>query len=155
MAAFILLAILNGMFVGAARALNARLSVDRGPLQASLSNHAGGCLFLTVILLASGGWKFKAALQAPPAAYLGGFIGALYVAINSYVFARIGATNVALLVISGQMTTAVLIDFARSGDRPTAARWLGAALVLLGIYLTKLPRCGDGPLARLAHAHSS
>ena len=136
----ILLAILNGMLIGSARALNGRLSVDRGPLTASLWNHAVGCLLLTAMLLGGGGWKFAAAAAAPWSAYLGGVIGAVYVAINSYVFARLGATDAALLIISGQMTAAVLLDFARGSERPTAARWLGVVLVLLGIYMTKVSR---------------
>lgn len=133
-------AMLNGAFIGTSRALNGRLSAVKGPMHASLWNHAVGCAFLTMVLCAAGPWKLSAAAGAPPAAYLGGCIGALYVAVNSYAFTRLGAMNAALLIISGQMTSAVLIESVRGGTRPPATRCLGVAIVLLGAYLTQLSR---------------
>ncbi|WP_381593008.1 DMT family transporter [Streptomyces formicae] len=129
-----LLALLNGVVIGASRTLNGRLSATIGPFRASLWNHTMGFAFLTAVLAVLGQWELST-LQ-PPAAYLGGFFGALFVAVNSYVFPRLGAMHAALLVISGQMVSAVLIDWHTKGESPTGLRCLGAGLVLAGIYLS-------------------
>jgi transporter family-2 protein len=149
MIGYILIAALNGAFIGTSRALNGRLSASRGPMTASLWNHVVGCAFLTVVLCAAGSWRFGAAAAAPGLAYLGGFIGALYVAVNSYVFVKLGAMNAALLIISGQMTSAVFIEYVRMGARPPATRWLGVAVVLLGVYMTQLSRLKEEQKCRL------
>jgi transporter family-2 protein len=133
----VLAAVLNGAVVGASRAVNGRLSVHVGALRASFWNHAGGFAFLTALVPLAGGWRFGALPDAPPQALLGGLLGALYVALNSRAFARLGAANATLLVIAGQMTTAVLLDLASRGQRPSAARLAGVALVLLGVYAAK------------------
>ncbi|GAA0373005.1 DMT family transporter [Streptomyces olivoreticuli] len=135
---YILLAFLNGMIIGTSRAVNGRLSTGIGPFKASLWNHVVGFLFLTLVLLVMGDWKFDDAGSAPLSAYLGGFFGALFVAVNSYVFPRLGAMNAALLVISGQMVTAVLIDFHNQHETPGALRILGVVIVIAGIYLSRV-----------------
>lgn len=137
---YIVLACVNGIVVGTSRAINGGLSSDVGPFRASLCNHIVGFAFLSLILLTLGAWRFDASPAPPPSAYLGGFFGALFVAVNSYVFTRIGAMNAALLVISGQMIAAVLLEYANQGVAPTAARWLGVVIVLLGVYLSRVPR---------------
>ncbi len=138
MSVYIVLALLNGAVIGTSRAINGRLSVESGPFKASLWNHVIGFLFLTLALTALGGWKFDAAAPVPTSAYLGGFFGALFVAVNSYVFPRLGAMNAVLLVISGQMITAVVMDSHHQHAAPTALRCLGVGVVLLGMYLTRL-----------------
>ncbi|WP_171163606.1 DMT family transporter [Streptomyces sp. I05A-00742] len=132
---YVLLALLNGAVIGTSRAVNGRLGATVGPFRASLWNHAVGFAFLTLALLVLGQWEFGAA-SPPWAAYLGGFFGALFVAVNSYVFPRLGAMHAALLVISGQMISAVLIDWQTEGKAPTPLRCLGVAVVLAGIYLS-------------------
>jgi bacterial/archaeal transporter family-2 protein len=133
---YVLLAFLNGAVIGTSRAINGRLSATIGPFRASLWNHVVGFLLLTVILAALGQWEFGS--SPPMAAYLGGFFGALFVAVSSYVFPRLGAMNAALMVISGQMISAVLIDWQSKGMTPNGLRSLGVVIVLLGIYLSRL-----------------
>lgn len=133
---YVLLAFLNGAVIGTSRAINGRLSATIGPFRASLWNHVVGFLLLTVILAVLGQWEFGS--SPPLAAYLGGFFGALFVAVSSYVFPRLGAMNAALMVISGQMISAVLIDWQSKGMTPNGLRSLGVVIVLLGIYLSRL-----------------
>lgn len=137
MLVFVGLAFVNGIVVGTSRAMNGGLSTRVGPLKASLCNHVIGFALLTTILLVIGGWQFHLAPPLSSSAYLGGFFGVLFVAVNSYVFPRLGATNAALLVISGQMISAVLIEGATRHAAPSLARCVGVALVLLGVYLTR------------------
>jgi transporter family-2 protein len=135
---YVLLAVLNGAVIGTSRAINGQFSMERGPFKASLWNHIVGCVFLTLVLAVNGEWNFGAAMQAPASAYLGGFFGALFVAVNSHVFPRLGAMNAVLLVISGQMISAVLLDYHNRNAAPTVARCLGVVIVLVGVYLTRV-----------------
>jgi transporter family-2 protein len=135
---YVLLAILNGIVIGTSRAINGQLSVVRGAFRASLWNHLVGFVFLTLVLAAIGQWRFESALALPRVAYLGGLFGALFVAVNSYVFPRLGAMNAALLVISGQMISAVVLDYLNANVTPTLARCAGVVLVLAGVYLTRI-----------------
>ncbi|MGI0117927.1 DMT family transporter [Zooshikella sp. RANM57] len=136
---FIFLALLNGMLIGSSRAINGQLSAKIGPFKASLWNHIIGFLFLTLILLIMGQWQVDNPSEIPFSAYLGGFFGALFVAVSSYVFPRLGAMNAAILVISGQMISAVFIDWQNTGSIPSLLRCLGVIVVLLGIYISRLP----------------
>ncbi|MCP3061443.1 DMT family transporter [Myxococcus sp. K38C18041901] len=138
MAPYILLALLNGLFIGTSRAINGKLSTRLGPFKASLWNHGVGFLFLTLLLVAMGGWRLDGASTPPWSAYLGGFFGALFVAVNSHVFTRLGAMNAVLLVIGGQMIAAVLLDAQRLQLAPSPVRCLGVGIVLLGIHLTRV-----------------
>ena len=133
----IFLAALNGVVIAASRAINGRLSLDIGPFKASFWNHLVGFVFLTVILLAMSGSRFEVTSEAPSFAYLGGFLGALFVAVNSYVLPRIGVIKTVLLVISGQMVTGVLLDYKSGSAVSTLARFAGVAIIVLGVYLAR------------------
>jgi transporter family-2 protein len=63
----------------------------------------------------------------------------------SYVFPRLGAMNVVLLVISGQMISAVLMDYQSQGVPPTLAQCLGVVIVLLGVHTTRVSRSPRTP----------
>lgn len=134
---YMLLAFLNGMFIGTSRAINGRLNTKIGPFKASLWNHIVGFVFLTLILSVTAGWAFDGGAVAPLPSYLGGFFGALFVAVNSYVFPKLGAMKAILLVIGGQMTFAVLLDYLNHDTPPTAIRWLGVMIVLWGVYASR------------------
>jgi transporter family-2 protein len=132
------LALFNGMIIGTSRTINGQLSSRVGPFKASLWNHAIGFLFLTLVLLAMEKWQFGDNPAPPFSAYLGGFFGALFVAVNSYIFPRLGAMNATILVIGGQMISAVLMDWHNHHAAPGTLRCLGVAVLLLGMYLSKV-----------------
>ncbi|MFC9843887.1 DMT family transporter [Streptomyces sp. NPDC060223] len=136
MTLYVLLALLNGVLIGTSRAVNGQLSTRVGPFKASVWNHAVGFAFLTVVLFALSSWPNSG--SAPVAAYLGGAVGALFVAVNSHVFPRLGAMNASLLVISGQVLSAVTIDCIQEKSAPSAIRLLGVVLVLAGLSLPRL-----------------
>lgn len=136
MSLYVLLALLNGVIIGTSRAVNGQLSTRIGPFRASVVNHVVGFAFLTVVLFALYSWPKTG--SAPFAAYLGGAFGALFVAVNSHVFPRLGAMNASLLVISGQVLSAVTIDCVEQRSAPSAVRLLGVVLVLAGLSLPRL-----------------
>lgn len=129
----VLLALVNGMVIGTSRAINGQLSASAGPLRASLWNHAVGFGLLSLMLL----WlphPHADPATLPVGAWLGGVFGALFVAVNSLVFTRLGAMRSVLLVIGGQLLVAVLIDWLQRRQAPGVLRGVGVALMLLGMY---------------------
>lgn len=147
MITLILLALFNGVCISISRAVNGRLALDRGAFSASLCNHIVGFLFLSLLLTMVGGFDGDSFGQAPWGAYLGGLIGALFVALNSYVLPRLGTLRAALLIISGQMLAGVVIDRLRDSNGSAGLQILGVGLILLGVYLARMEK----PLMTLIH----
>ncbi|MCF6475144.1 DMT family transporter [Nonomuraea sp. MG754425] len=133
---FVLLALLNGVLIGASRTINGQLSTRAGAFRASVWNHVVGLVFLSAVLLVLRTWPDVT--DVPVAAYAGGVFGALFVAVNSYVFPRLGAMSASVLVISGQVLSAVLIDCVQQRTLPAPIRLAGVALVLLGLSLPRI-----------------
>ena len=137
MTIFIAYAIAAGLLVGLSRQLNGRLSLSTSPLIASFFNHLIGFVFLTALGLALGNFLVPGAASTPWWAFFGGPIGVIFVASGSWLIARIGAVNTALLVIGGQMVSGVALDLARGIPMTLWASTLGVALILAGAALTQ------------------
>jgi bacterial/archaeal transporter family-2 protein len=138
----IFIALLNGMVISSARVINGQLSSAIGAFRTSLWNHSVGFLFLTLIVVAFywqqlGQFQWS---QIPAYAWLGGGCGALFVATSSYVFPRMGALNTSVLIIGGQMFSAVLFDLINLGGRNHLFQLLGVALITIGIILSTLEK---------------
>lgn len=137
MTIYIFFALCNGVFVSLSRTINGRLGMDTNIFYASLWNHVVGFIFLTIILVFMGGVSGGFQQSAPFIAYLGGAMGALFVAINSYVLARIGSTQSALFVISGQMLAGVVIDQFTQLNGSLMMQLCGVILIICGVWLSK------------------
>ncbi len=140
MLTLVLLALFNGVCISLSRTVNGRLALERGAFRASLCNHIVGFLFLSLLLAAAGGLHGGSLGHAPWGAYLGGIIGALFVALNSYVLPRLGTLRAALLIISGQMLAGVVIDRLRDNGASASVEILGIGLILLGVYLARMEK---------------
>lgn len=136
----ILFACLAGVLVGVSRQVNGRLSLSTSPLIASFWNHVVGFVALSILGLSIGGLIPEGAAQAPWHAYIGGSIGVIFVAAGSWLIARIGAVNTALLVIGGQMVSGVALDLMQGVSAGLLASVLGVALILAGMALTQRRR---------------
>ena len=135
------MAVLAGALIGLSRQVNGRLSLTKGALGASFWNHLVGFLALLAAALAlwimSGGPLVPRGLAgAPLPAWLGGPLGVLFVAAGSWLVARIGAANTALLVIAGQMVSGALLDTLR-GAEGAPLRALGVAVILAGVAIPR------------------
>ena len=142
MSAYILLALLNGVLISVCRAINGRLSKDQGPFIASFYNHFIGVLVLTIILVCIDYDHYISWHNIPEASdawpiYMGGVIGAMYVAINSHIISKIGALKTALFVVSGQMFTGVMFDLNELSLSSIGVQLLGVALIVFGIYYSQ------------------
>ncbi|AEQ52034.1 DMT family transporter [Pelagibacterium halotolerans] len=133
----IVFALLAGILVSLSRQLNGRLALSTTALIASYWNHIVGFAVLTVLGLVIGGLWPEGALSAPWYAYLGGTIGVIFVASGSWLIARIGAINTAMLVIGGQMISGVLLDLARGNTENLIASAIGVAMIIAGMALTQ------------------
>ena len=131
------LALLAGILVSLSRQINGRLAVSTSPLRASLWNHVVGLAVLTFMGLVLGGLLPPADAGIPWWAWLGGPLGVVFVASGSWLIARIGAANTALLVIASQMVTGVLLDLITGEPGPLGGRVLGVGLILIGMALTR------------------
>lgn len=134
---FIAYAITAGILVGLSRQLNGRLALSTSPLVASFWNHAIGFVFLSGLGLALGNLLLPGAANTPWWAYLGGPVGVVFVASGSWLIARIGAVNTALLVIGGQMVSGVVLDLLRGAPITLWASAFGVVLILAGMALTQ------------------
>ena len=135
---YIFLAVLNGVFISVSRVLIGRLSMDVGPFKASLWSYVVGFLFVAIALASIGHFTVSNLSIVPLFAYFGGFFGALYVVINSYVFTKMGAIKTVLLVVSGQMISGILLDYHGRSLLSMLPQFLGVMIILLGIYLAKV-----------------
>lgn len=130
-------ALTAGILVSLSRQLNGRLALSTTPLIASFWNHIVGFVFLTALGLAIGGLFPSTLGEMPWWAYIGGPIGVIFVASGSWLIARIGAINTALLVIGGQMVSGVVLDLVRGASVTVWASALGVVLILAGMALTQ------------------
>lgn len=136
----ILIALAGGAAVGMSRSINGRLTMDRGAFRASFWNHFIGFALLSVFVILFERQGMELLAEVPAWAFTGGVIGAVFVAISSYVFPRIGAARSALLIIGGQMIVGLLIDYLRGTAQFSIGQPAGVALILFGIYLTRYSR---------------
>lgn len=118
------------------------------------------CVSLLVILPTMAVFRVPApnlgsVVQGPWWLWVGGVIGALYVAVAASVIPRLGAGGFLVCVVAGQMVAAVLVDhFGLMGlaTRPlTVPRIAGVVLMLVGVFLIQgldrraaLPLSGEG-----------
>lgn len=137
MTLWIAMAFLGGVLVSLSRQVNGRLSLSNSPLIASLWNHLVGFVVLTILGLLVGGLLPAGAADAPWYAYIGGPIGVIFIASGSWLIPRIGAVNTALLVISGQMVSGVVLDLFSDQPPKLWASALGVLLILGGMLLTQ------------------
>lgn len=134
---WIAMAFAGGHFVSLSRQINGRLSLSSSPLMASFWNHIVGFAVLTVIGIIVGGLIPPGAADAPWLAFIGGPIGVIFIASGSWLIPRIGAVNTALLVISGQMVSGVILDLFSENPPHVWPSALGILLILGGMALTQ------------------
>lgn len=133
----VLAATLAGLLIGVSRQLNGRLALSTSALVASFWNHAVGLAALVAAEAALGALRPQGLSDIPVWAWAGGSLGVLFVAAGSWLIARIGAANTALLVIAGQMLSGVALDAVRGAEGSVSLRALGVALILAGVILAR------------------
>jgi transporter family-2 protein len=141
--AVILLMLVAGALVAIQAPLNAMLARGLGsPVSAATVSFAVGLAALALIALATAPRPDAAALRAlPPHAWIGGLMGAVFVASAAWAAPRLGVAWLLVLTIAGQLAAALVIDhfglFGAPRQPASAARLAGLALVLAGAALMR------------------
>jgi transporter family-2 protein len=121
--------------------MNATVRLALGsPVLAAIVNFVIGLAALLLVAVASGArWTPGAAAAVPAWAWLGGLLGALYVASTTVLGPRLGAAALLALTLAGQMLAALAVDHYGVIGFPqspvTASRLLGVALLVTGVLL--------------------
>jgi len=137
MLGFAAIAIAAGVLVSLSRQLNGRLSLTTSALHSAFWNHFVGLMFLTLIGVIFGGLFIGDPTGAPWWAYWGGPIGFVFVAMSSWAIVRIGAAQTAMLIISGQMISGVVLDIILGTAGNTMVRIIGVTLILAGMLVAR------------------
>lgn len=136
-----LLAVLVGIALTVQIGMNSTLSVAIGsPLIATIVNFCVGLALLVLVAVVGGARVAPGSVATIPAwAWLGGMLGAIYVAGTVVAAPRLGAVALLALTLAGQMLAALVVDhygfvgFPRNPVTPT--RLLGTALLVAGALL--------------------
>ena len=144
MIALVLLALGLGVLLPLQAGINAQLRTVLGaPLAAALVSFVVGTAALAIgVVLARAPLPVAAAwARAPWWYWIGGVIGAAYVAGVIVLAPRLGAATLIAAVVAGQMLASLVLDhFGWVGfpvQAVTPARLLGAALVIGGVLLVQ------------------
>ena len=139
----ILAVIVGGALTALQGPTNARLSAAvASPVNAALISFAIG----TVALLAlAAGLQTKPDMAAtralPPAAWLGGLYGAVFVVASAYAVPRLGVATTIVLMVAGQMMLSLILDhfgFMGVPKQPiTLSRLAGVAMLIGGVLLVR------------------
>ena len=140
---FLVLAMLVGAIVPVQTAINTRLRISVGsPIAATFLSFVVAAVVSSVMaLLATGELVPDLAVAAaqPWWAWLGGFMGVMFIAGNIVLFPKLGPVQTVILPILGQAIMGLLIDRFGLFQSPHVAvgalRLLGALIVVLGIAM--------------------
>lgn len=130
----ILLALGYGILISLTRVANGRIGMVQGAFKSSFWNHSVGFVFLTLLIPLISVFMWQSLSTAPWYAFLGGVLGTFFVAINAYIIPRVGVTKSALLVVSGQMISGVLLSTSTQAWGNTVMQLLGVVLIVAGLY---------------------
>lgn len=120
--------------------INAELGRHTGSLPAALVSFAIGTVILLLIVVVSGDTGgLRSTFDVRWYYLIGGLLGAAYVTVALIAVKTVGAGGVAAATITGQLTTAIVIDrlglLGLEQTSLTAGRLAGVGLLLAGTYL--------------------
>lgn len=140
----IVLALLAGAVLPTQTALNNKLAVTvDNPILAALLSFVVGTVTLAIYSVATGVpiGNIVSAKNASPAAWLGGVLGAFFVASTIILLPRLGVALTFGLIVAGQMLITLFYDhFGLLGlevKQMTAGRVAGVLLVIGGVILIR------------------
>jgi len=141
--ALVVVPVAIGLLAGAQPALNGQLRVTAGSAAAATTVNfvVGTAILLVVALVHAGIAGWPAALPTDPWLYLGGVVGAAFIAAQTVIVRILGVLLMGLAMLAGQLTAAVLFDLLL----PTPGRTLavvtvvGAAVTLVAVGVAAIP----------------
>ncbi|MBF9232133.1 DMT family transporter [Microvirga alba] len=135
--------ILGGVFLSSQAPINAALARAMGdPVLAACISFGIGFSVLAIISTLRGAWPTGSAVaSAPWWSWLGGFLGAFYVAIVIWGVPQLGVVSTVAALVFGQLAAALVMDAVGAFGLPvqeiTWQRLVAAALILSGLVLSR------------------
>ena len=135
--------VLGGAFLASQAPVNAALARAVGdPVLAACISFGIGFAILAVISALRGAWPTGSGVaSAPWWSWLGGLLGAFYVAIVIWGVPQLGVVSTVAALVFGQLAAALLLDAIGAFGLPVQAitwqRLLAAALILSGLVLSR------------------
>ncbi|GGK15770.1 hypothetical protein GCM10011394_26160 [Luteimonas terricola] len=131
--------------------VNARLATAlHGPVMAAFVSFLVGSVMLgTWLLVARTPFGATPDARFPAWIWIGGVLGAVYVAVFTLLIPRVGAAAAICLAVFGQVVASMLLDHYGVLQAQRPADWTrvtGAILVLLGVLLVAAPWKAPPPL---------
>ena len=128
-----------GMLVAMQPPINSRLGSAIGSFAAAATSFLIGTVALVAVALVAGNNNVGALKDVPWWGFLGGFIGAVFVASSLVTVRTLGAGGVVAATIAGQLTFSIVIDklgLFGLAERPISlTRVIGVAFLAVGVYL--------------------
>lgn len=140
--AAIVLPLIAGLAIGFQQAFNGRVRAEsQSALAATTINFTVGTAALAVAtavhLLVAG---LPEPLPTNPLLYLGGAVGAIFIAIQSVTVTRIGVLVLGLSLVAGQLAAALLFDaIAPLGPGSSTATAVAVGLAFAGVLVASIP----------------
>lgn len=146
MAVMIGVALMMGLFMAIQPAINLELRRFVGsPAQAAMVSTFVSTISLGLFVFGyqRKPWpSFDAAISTPWWIWVGGVLGAIYVAVSVVLVSRLGTAFAYSLVVLGQMVTALVVDrfgwFGVTSHDLSPGRVFGVALVISGVAMIRM-----------------
>lgn len=135
-----ILAFLSGVLLPVQAALNTRLGKTiESPVHAALVSFFVGLAALIGYIAFTGQTVNLTNVKSMPLpVWLGGVIGAFYIAITIYALPRIGPAYTFGLIVAGQMLMSVALDyFTMTGTPFSVWKAVGVCLIIAGVFLVR------------------
>ena len=144
-AAAMALTVVAGVGLVVQQILNADLRVSLGSAAwAGFISYIGGtlCMIVLILVMRDGVPSAAAIARSNWFSWVGGFFGAVFIAMGIFFIQRLGAATFIALLIAGQMLGSLLLDHYGALGLPQhpadATRLIGAALLVGGVILIRM-----------------
>ncbi len=135
--------LLGGVFLASQAPINAALAKSLGdPVLAACISFGIGFVILAVLSAVRGAWPSGSAMAAAPWwSWLGGLLGAFYVAVVIWGVPQLGVVSTVAALIFGQVAAALILDAVGAFGLPVQAitwqRLVAAGMILGGLVLSR------------------
>ena len=138
-----LLPFIAGLGLAWQQAVNGQIRSLTNALTATLGNFVVGTLVLVIAVgIHTAFVGLPAQWPSNPVLYLGGIVGAMFVALSAVVVGVTGVLLITLCAISGQLLMSIVLDFVvpAAGHELTWTTYAGVALALAAVVIVVLSR---------------
>lgn len=133
-----ILSVLTGMFFIIVKTLNMLLAKEVGVYKSGIVNHLAGltgCILIMLLFLRNSTFEFTALFNIGIFPLLGGVMGATFVALSNYTFAKTKVLISTVLILVGQTAAAIFLDYHFNNKFIDIKSVIGISLIILAVVL--------------------